>query len=151
MKLRWSNTSRLLQRVAFLVFLKQKIYILIHIQLCGWVSEKNFHQADFQKQYYFIFGLTTAVLKRSDNLSFHHCYAWSIEDNETKGAVEMGTSHSKSNADTCACTWVKICKMFFCCISVLMWYLSFLLENLTKLIFFFIPASKSLLKIHLDL
>ena len=35
----------------FVCFLKLKTYILIHIGLCGWLSDKkNFHPADFRKQ-----------------------------------------------------------------------------------------------------
>ena len=38
----------------FVVFLKLKIYVLIHIRLCGRVSDKkHFHPADFQKQDHF--------------------------------------------------------------------------------------------------
>ena len=38
----------------FVVFLKLKIYVLIHIRLCGRVSDKkHFHPADFRKQDHF--------------------------------------------------------------------------------------------------
>ena len=38
----------------FVLFFKLKIYVLIHIRLCGRVSDKkNFHPADFRKQDHF--------------------------------------------------------------------------------------------------
>ena len=46
--------------VVCLMLFKLNMYILIHNRLCGWVSDKkNFHPANFRKQGFIFFGLSS--------------------------------------------------------------------------------------------
>ena len=51
----------------FFLFLKLKMYILIHIRLCGGWVKKKFHPADLRKQGYF-FGFTSQKFYIQENL-----------------------------------------------------------------------------------
>ena len=49
--------------------LNLKMYIMIHMWLCGRVSDKNFHPADFRKQdYFFLSWVNTAGSCRTYNI-----------------------------------------------------------------------------------
>ena len=60
----------------FLFFLNKNIYILIHIQLCGWVS--HFSPADFRKQDYFFW--PDIVLGIRDHPSSTYVKTWWFPD-----------------------------------------------------------------------